>query len=149
MFPAISTIVADLSGRLYYQHCARIWIEDAPRGLAWTTDGMGSVTAEWRAPSWSWASQRWGHNTDWVYDKDDSSCGVINHTAHPDMFDTPVALSPLLVEAQILSLGQWTLGKTIVNGVSYLEDMHLPRVSRRLMMELRNLVNNIAIGSSE
>jgi hypothetical protein len=55
-FPALSGVakaVANFEGDLYI---AGLWLSDIERGLLWSPVGACTRPAEWRAPSWSWAS---------------------------------------------------------------------------------------------
>jgi hypothetical protein len=55
-FPAIAAAARQIAQHTGFTYKAGIWLEDVHRGLIWEADGTVKRTAEFRAPSWSWAS---------------------------------------------------------------------------------------------
>jgi hypothetical protein len=62
-FPALSGVASKIHNLLGYHYLAGLWREDLTRGLTWfrpsyPKDPISSIDlSEYRAPSWSWASQ--------------------------------------------------------------------------------------------
>jgi hypothetical protein len=55
-FPALSGVAKAVANSKGDQYFAGIWLSDIERGLLWSPVGACTRSAEWRAPSWSWAS---------------------------------------------------------------------------------------------
>ena len=54
--PAISGVAQEVSSLAQFKYRAGLWEEDLHLGLLWSFDGVGSRSANYLAPSWSWAS---------------------------------------------------------------------------------------------
>jgi len=123
--PAISAIAKELQATLEFTYRAGIWLEDATRGLLWTTNGKGVRPVKRHAPSWSWASlESQLHSRPAVVVGPPPSFNMYPGGLIKIMGDsyTGVVSEPTMVlhvEAGTLSHTQWSGGTRILNDGSY------------------------------
>lgn len=127
--PAISAIAQDMQEKLNFSYYAGIWLQDAPVGLAWVTDGLASSVPTWRAPSWSWAALNFqpeiftyrsfqSSHHKWHFAKEDSALKSAHHNVDSNVHRLLAQPAPLYVEGNILHYENWPKSVEITQLIS-------------------------------